>query len=36
MLFCILKAGIAVSQPILNRNAELALYVELTTTDMQN
>jgi hypothetical protein len=34
--FCFLEADTTVSQPILNRNAELALYVELTTRDMQN
>jgi hypothetical protein len=34
--FCLLEAGIAVSRPILNRNAELALYVGLTKRDMQN
>ncbi|MFZ8840531.1 MAG: hypothetical protein ACO2PM_16755, partial [Pyrobaculum sp.] len=34
--FCLLEAGITVSRPILNRNAELVLYVELTTTDMRN
>jgi hypothetical protein len=34
--FCLLEADTTVSQPILNRNAELALYVGLTTTDMQN
>jgi hypothetical protein len=34
--FCLLEADTTVSQPILNRNAELALYVELTTTDMRN
>jgi hypothetical protein len=34
--FCLLEADTTASQPILNRNAELALYVELTTTDMRN
>jgi hypothetical protein len=34
--FCLLEADTTVSQPMLNRNAELALYVELTTTDMRN
>lgn len=33
--FCLLEADTTVSRPILNRNAELALYVELTT-DMRN
>jgi hypothetical protein len=36
ILFCLLEAGTTVSQPMLNRNAELVLYVELTTTDMRN
>jgi hypothetical protein len=36
MPFCFLEADTTVGQPILNRNAELALYVELTTTDMRN
>jgi hypothetical protein len=34
--FCLLEADTTVSQPILNRNAKLALYVELITTDMRN
>jgi hypothetical protein len=34
--FCLLEADTTVSQPMLNRNAELVLYVELTTTDMRN
>ena len=35
MPFRILKARIAVSQPILNQNAELGQYMEPTTADVQ-